>query len=274
MTGKVDVIDRVDFKTADMLKRQKSIVVKETSGGLHYTFPMSTNRPPFNDINVRRAVKHAVDRKAMLKTILRGHGFVGNDQPISPNYRFYDSKLEQRIYDPEKAKFYLKKAGLSKLSLDLHAAEAAYSGAVDASILFQSHAKKAGISINVVREPNDGYWSNVWMKKSWSACYWGGSSTEDICFSQAYAGDSSWNDTFWNNKRFNELLVNSRAELDSDRRHKMYSEMQRILRDDGGVVLPLFANDIFAISKKIAHSKLEERWPCDGRRACERWWFA
>jgi peptide/nickel transport system substrate-binding protein len=27
-------------------------------------------------------------------------------------------------------------------------------------------ARSAGLDIEVVREPNDGYWSNVWMKKA------------------------------------------------------------------------------------------------------------
>jgi peptide/nickel transport system substrate-binding protein len=36
---------------------------------------------------------------------------------------------------------------------------------VDAALLFKEHAAKAGIHVNVVRAPNDGYWTNVWLKK-------------------------------------------------------------------------------------------------------------
>jgi peptide/nickel transport system substrate-binding protein len=274
VTGAVDAIDKIDFKTADMLKKKKNVVVEETTGGMHYTFPMMTDVAPFSDNNVRMAIKLAVDREALLKTFLRGHGIIGNDHPISPNYRFYNSELLQRTYDPEKAKYYLKKAGMSTLSLDLRAANAAFTDAVDAAILYKEHAAKADININVIREPNDGYWSNVWLKKPWVACYWGGMPTEDIIFAQAYAAETSWNDTHWKHPRFNKLLVEARAELNTDKRREMYGEMQRILRDEGGVVLPLFPNNVHAISNKIAHGKLEERWPMDGRRFCERWWFA
>ena len=48
-------------------------------------------------------------------------------------------------------------------------------------------ATKAGITIDVVREPNDGYWSNVWLKKPFCAVFWGGRPTEDMMFSTAYA---------------------------------------------------------------------------------------
>ena len=52
------------------------------------------------------------------------------------------------------------------LKVDLSAADAAFAGSVDAALLMAEHAKAAGIEINVIREPNDGYWDNVWLKKA------------------------------------------------------------------------------------------------------------
>ena len=69
--------------------------------------------------------------------------------------------MPQRQYDPEKARFYLKKAGLSSLDIDFSAADTGFGGAVDAGQLMRASAADAGIGINVIREPNDGYWSNV-----------------------------------------------------------------------------------------------------------------
>src|SRR2546430_7863254 len=51
---------------------------------------------------------------------------------------------------------------------------------------YVERAKKAGIDITVIREPNDGYWSNVWLKKPWAASYWGGRASEDWMFKYAY----------------------------------------------------------------------------------------
>ncbi|MAD86260.1 MAG: peptide ABC transporter substrate-binding protein, partial [Deltaproteobacteria bacterium] len=61
-TGEVDVIDRVDLKTAHLLARKSGIKVEETTGTKHYTFPMRTDTAPFDDNNVRLALKHAVNR--------------------------------------------------------------------------------------------------------------------------------------------------------------------------------------------------------------------
>src|SRR5690606_24155168 len=128
-----------------------------------------------------------------------------------------------------KAKFYLKEAGLDSLSVKLSSADAAYAGAVNAAVLFQNSAKSAGINIEVNRVPNDGYWSDVWMKHPFSAVYWGGRPVEDAMLSTAYASGAAWNDTHWDYARFNELLVAARAELDAPQRREMYYEMQAIL---------------------------------------------
>ncbi len=273
-TGEIDAMDRVDIKTAHLLARKPKVKIVETSGTAHYTFAMRTDTPPFDNNHVRLALKHALDRKALLQTVLRGHGVVGNDHPIGRSNRFHADELPQREYDIDKAKFHLKQAGLSSLKVDLSAADAAFAGAVDAAVVYKEHASKAGIDINVVREPNDGYWSNVWLKKPWCAVYWGGRPTEDWMFSTAYAAGAPWNDTFWEHEKFNKLLIQARAELDEVKRRAMYVEMQLIVRDEGGVVVPMFNNYVMGLSKKIAHEEMGANWAFDGFRAIERWWFA
>jgi peptide/nickel transport system substrate-binding protein len=272
-TGQIDVMNRCELKTVHLLKRSKGIQVMEQNGYKHYTFAMRCDTPPYDNNDIRLALKYAVDREQMVKTILRGYGTVGNDHPISAANRYHASDLPQRKYDPDKARFHLKKAGIDVNSFDLNAAEAAFVGAVDAAVIYRESAAKAGINIKVVRVPNDGYWSNIWLKVPWCAVFWGGRPTEDMMFSTAYAADAAWNDTYWKNPRFNELLVAARAELDEDKRRRMYVEMQSLVRDDGGVVVPMFATDLSAATDRIGHGKLAVNWELDGFRCAERWWF-
>jgi peptide/nickel transport system substrate-binding protein len=275
VSGEVDVIDQVDLNTVHLLQRAPGIVVLATTGTQHYTFAMDTRAAPFDDNNVRLALKYAIDRQELVDKILNGFGEIGNDHPISRSNRFFAEDLEQHSYDPDKAKFYLKEAGLDSLDVSLSAADAAFSGAVDAAVLYTEKAAAAGINVNVVREPNDGYWSNVWMKKPFCAVYWGGRPTEDWMFTTAYASGAPWNDTFWENDRFNELLLQARSELDEAKRASMYHEMQAIVSNDGGVVIPMFASYVMAHSDAIAHSdEVGANWTLDGFRAIERWWFA
>ncbi len=273
LTGEVDCIDQIDLKTVHLMSKRPGITIEEGAGPLHYVFPMRTKVAPFDNPHVRKALKFAIDREEMVQKILSGHGVVGNDNPIGPSYRYFASDIEQTAYDPDKAKFHMQKSGLGDITFDLHAAAAAYAGALDAAQLYQASAKRAGININVVREPDDGYWSNVWNKKPWCASYWGGYTTEDTMFSTGYAPGAAWNDTQWDDAKFNELLIAARAELDTAKRKEMYRDMQVLLRDEGGVVSPMFANAVIGRNNKIAHG--EQSWvrAFDGRRIMERWWM-
>jgi peptide/nickel transport system substrate-binding protein len=210
----------------------------------------------------------------MVNKILKGYGELGNDHPISSVNRYHASNIEQHSYDPDKAKFHMKKAGMLDHTFNLHAADAAFAGAVDAAVLYQESAKKAGIKVKVVREPDDGYWSNVWTKKEWCMCYWSGRPTEDMMFSVAYAAGAPWNDSRWSHDKFNKLLKEARAELDDNKRRQMYTEMQSICKDEGGVIIPVFANNIEVANQKVGIENPAGNWEMDGHRAAERWWFA
>jgi peptide/nickel transport system substrate-binding protein len=274
-TGTVDAIDEVDLKTAERLAGRGGVVVEEKTGNRHYTLPMHTDAAPFSDNNVRLALKYAIDREAVLRTVLRGRGRIGNDHPIGPANRYFHAGLAQREYDPERAKFHLKQAGLSSLKVNLSAAEAAFTGALDTAVLFKEHAAKAGIEINVAREADDGYWSNVWLKKPFVTCFWSGRPTEDQMFSIAYSADAKWNDTHFQHARFNQLLKQARSELDDAKRRGLYHEMQEIVSNEGGVIVPLYANWVFARTTAIAHDgNLAANRELDGRMIVERWWRA
>jgi peptide/nickel transport system substrate-binding protein len=104
---------------------------------------------------------------------------------------------------------------------------------------------------------------------------WGQRPTADIIFTLGYAAGADWNESHFADEKFNQLLVEAKAELDNGKRGEMYAEMQRILHNDGGTIIPFFRNWLYARSSKVAHSGvLSGNWPLDGARGAERWWFA
>jgi peptide/nickel transport system substrate-binding protein len=273
-TGQVDTVVNPDLKTLGLLAKNPDLKIDEVTSGAAITMPMHVDAAPFDSNDVRMALKLAIDREQVLKTVFQGHGTIGNDHPIAPVLPFW-SDMEQRTYDPDKAKYHLKQAGAEGLKVQLSAADAAFSGAVDMAVLYAEQAKAAGIEVEVVREADDGYWSNVWLKKPFCMCYWSGRSTPDSIYSLAYAAGSDWNDTHYKNERFNELMVQARAELDAAKRTEMYAEMQTIYNGDGGTIIPMFRNFLFASRKNVSHGEaMTGHWTLDGGRATERWWFS
>ncbi len=274
IAGDLDYIDRCDLKTIGLLKRNTDIEIDNVTGFAHYVAPMNVTVPPFDNVDVRTAIKYAINREEIVQKILFGYGKPGNDNPIAPTIKYAVDPQPVYHYDPDKAKFHLQKAGLSTLKVDFSTAEAAFAGAVDTAVLMKEHAAKCGIDINVIREPDDGYWSDVWMKKPWCFSYWNGRPTVDWMMTTAYAADAAWNDTFWKHPKFNELLLAARAETDTKKRAEMYAEMQQILHDDGGIIVLMFNDFVSAHSKKVAHGELNSNFDHDGEYIYKRWWFA
>ena len=83
------------------------------------------------------------------------------------------------------------------------------------------------------------------------ASYWGGRPTQDQMYSTAYLSTAEWNDTKFKNAKFDELLMAARAELDKDKRKGMYSEMAHIVRDEGGLILPMFNEFVAGVSDAV-----------------------
>jgi peptide/nickel transport system substrate-binding protein len=92
-------------------------------------------------------------------------------------------------------------------------------------------------------------------------------------FSLAYAEGAAWNDMRFGHARFNHLLKAARTELAENTRREMYAEMQRIVRDEGGVIIPLFAADVFAAKESLRFGELAGNWELDGGKCPERWWW-
>ena len=93
-------------------------------------------------------------------------------------------------------------------------------------------------------------------------------------FTTAHMEGAPGNEDNWKNKRFNEVLAAVKAELDEGKRKEMHRELQQLIRDDSGVIIPAFANIISGTSDQIQHGDVGPDWELDGARHIERWWFA
>lgn len=274
ITGEVDAVSLIETKTMGLLQRNSNIVIENVPSAAAITLPMHTNTAPFDNVDVRKALKLAINRDEIIEKIAFGAATKGNDFHHSPAMPYY-TEIEQHEYDPDQARSLLKKAGHDGLEISFSTADSVFAGAVDMAVLYAEQAKAAGITMNVVREPNDGYYSDVWLKKPFCAVSWGARPTPDVMYSLAYKSDAAWNESFWQNERFNELLLQAKSELNDTLRTEMYREMAILARDDGGTVIPMFNNFVYARRSNVMRGEnVAASWELDGARGPSRWWFA
>ncbi|MGE0006009.1 MAG: ABC transporter substrate-binding protein [Parvibaculaceae bacterium] len=271
LSGRVHLINKVETSLAVSVEQNPKFKLYNVPSGSHCIFPMRCDSPPFDNPDLRLALKYAVDRERLLKVVLKGYGQIGNDQPI-PTYDPFYSELPQTAYDIDKARHHLKKSGFTG-TIPMSVADTAFAGAVAAAQVIQASASKAGLNIDVVREPADGYWDNVWMKKPLCASNWSGRPTANLMLSVAYKSDAAWNETAWKRPEFDKILVEARGELDIGRRREMYHTLQMMIHDDGGALIPLFNNYLDGASHSLKGFVSMGTFELSGYRAPEQVWL-
>ena len=250
-SGQAHMINRIPPKVAGLFERIPDLTLHSAGGRSHYAFLMHCNTAPFDNNELRLALKYATDREEMVEKILFGHGSLGNDMPINAAYPLFSDDIEQRSYDPDKAAKHYRASG-HEGPIVLRTADTAFPGAVDACQLFQQTAAAAGITIEIKREPNDGYWSDVWNKQPFCTSYWGGRPTQDGMYSTAYLSSADWNDTRFFSPEFDAKVLQARSETDEAKRRAIYRDMGLMVRDTGGLLCPMFANWVEGTSNQVA----------------------
>lgn len=270
--GQVHMINRVEPKVVDRVAMLPGVSVENVAGKGFYPFNMFSNTVPFDNRDLRMALKLAMDREEQVEKVLRGYGSIGNDTPINASYPLFSEDIEQRGFDPDKAADHYRKSGHSG-PIVLRTSDAAFPGAVDAAVLYKESCAKAGIDIEIRREPNDGYWSEVWNVKPFCLSYWGGRPTQDQMFSTGYISSADWNDTRFFNERFDQAVLSARAELDEDKRKALYRDASEIIRDEGGLIVPFFNEFIDVVNTDAigGYAKNMQGALMDGYALCECW---
>lgn len=275
VTGQVDIINRTDPKTANLLTKNKAIKLSRTPGmGNRFAFVAHTDKDPYKSKDLVMALKHGIDRQKIVENVFSGFASVGTDNCVGPKQKFFDPKQKVNAYDPDKAKFYFKKSGLSSPAIELQVSEGAFVGATDSGQIFQESLAKAGIKMELKRVSGDGYWDNVWLKVPFCAVYWGNRPTIDMQLTNIFKAGGAWNDTHFNNPEFEKLLLEARVELDEKKRAQQYARMQELISQNAGSVHFATSDYLDAYNVKLQGLTLSGRYDMGDNRIAEKGWFA
>lgn len=251
VAGDVQLLGGVGAHAAPAVERAPGVQLVTTPSGQFIEMVMMCDRPPGENNEFRLAMKHLMQREDVVQRLFQGRGRVGNDHPIAPSDPFYCADIPIRPFDPDKAKFHLKKAGMEGASIEIFTAPGAGRSATELALMVRQEAAKIGLNVEVKRVPSDGYWSTTWMHKPIFMAGWNPRPTADIMLTLAYKSDAPWNESRWQNERFDELLKRGRAELDTAKRREIYCEAQRLIHETGGAALPVFFDYVDGMSDRI-----------------------
>lgn len=250
LSGDVQMVIAVSPGSVKRVRASSSHLVMETKSGLYTDLVMRQDHAVTGHPDFVLAMKYLMDRELIKRALFRGFATIANDQPISPLDPYYNAAIPQRGFDPHKAKFLLKRAGLLGTRLPVYVSPAA-TLSVDMGSILQEHAAQIGLNIAVNRVPSDGYWSTHWMKHPLTFGNINQRPTADLMFSLFFQSKATENEAGWRNARFDKLLIEARQSRDQALRKAIYGEMQWMIHRTGGLGIPVFISLLDGYDRRI-----------------------
>jgi peptide/nickel transport system substrate-binding protein len=245
LSGDVQLTTTINPRSIPQLQSNPDMVLFETKGGTYTDLIMRDNFSPANNPDFVLGMKYLMNRDQIRASVFRDYAVLANDHPIDPTNPFFSPDIPQRAFDPEQAKFHFEKAGVLNTTVPIVVAEAARAS-VEMGALLQQDAADLGLNIELQRVPNDGYWSNYWMKVPLGFGTLTPRPTADMMLSLLYKSNAAWNGSQWKSEQFDQLLVNARGEADEAKRKQMYADMQFMVHEQAGTAIPIFYSNLDA----------------------------
>ncbi|RAX37597.1 ABC transporter substrate-binding protein [Rhizobium tropici] len=250
LSGDIHYAASINPRAMKLIDGQSGFTLSKTTSGNYTNLNMRLDMTPGNKKDFVDGMKSLVNREQIVKSALRGLGEVANDQPVSPANIYHNNDLKPKAFDPDKAKFHFQKAGVLGQSIPVIASDAATSS-IDTAMIIQAAGANIGMKLDVQRVPSDGYWDNYWLK---APIHFGNINprpTPDILFSLLYASNAPWNESQYKSEKFDKMLIEARGLLDQAKRKQIYAEMQVMIAEEAGTIIPAYISNVDALSSKV-----------------------
>lgn len=246
-SGNVDAIIDVPPNAAKTLQSNGLSLLNSPTAGFN-PLVMRCDTAPFNDINVRQAMRLIAGRPQIINAALDTYGNQANDLygRYDPDY---DRSLPQRQQDIQQAKKLLAKSGKDGMSVSLTTSNIA-AGEIAAATVFAQQASAAGIKVTINQvEPTD-FWSKSFMKAPFTVSNWA-SRTFLLQASASMMPNAPYNETHWSNAKWWKYVKEATAATKPGLLKELIHEAQTIEWKEGGYINWGWYNTLDGHSTKV-----------------------
>jgi peptide/nickel transport system substrate-binding protein len=209
---------------------------------------MNTERAPFDNPKVRKAVRLAVDRQELVDTVMGGEAVVSCDTPVAPTDQYrHNMSCKQNIAEAKKL---LKEAGYPNgIEMVIHVSTKEPTWPTIAEVI-QQQVAKAGIKVDIKMTPSKSYWKETWMKKDVAMTRWNERSADSVLH-EVYHSSAKWNESYYKSSDFDKNLADARGELDFKKRKALYEKAQHTLWEQSGTMIPYHVSKLVVTNSRV-----------------------
>jgi ABC-type transport system substrate-binding protein len=271
-TGEADVIIPVPANSVERLRGSANLQILAKPVLTCQYIGMNLSRAPLDDLKVRQAFNHAVDKETIVKRLQGGLAHVA-DSPMAAQAKGYVSTRTYE-YSPQKARALLAEAGFAPgadgilarggkpLSLTMLTPVNLYPKDTQLAEAVQAQLKAVGVDVKL-QQVESGNWFNTLRVPLAQATYdlflWSLTPTTgdgNQALRELFRSDpdpakppSSWNLTRYKSARMDELIATSDSTIDEAKRQAAMKEGQQIAMD-GAMYIYLYSHDHVAGARK------------------------
>jgi peptide/nickel transport system substrate-binding protein len=206
-------------------------------------FAMNVTQSPFDDPDVRMAFRLAIDREALIESVLFGQGEIGNDI-AGKGLPGYNDALPQRRRDVPQARKLLADAGVTEVTM--RAADVV-PGLVDAAGLYARQLGEVGVELKIDRAAADSYFDDFERVLSTPFQTFFEVNRPAVANIVTFTGSGSdFNITGIADRAYDAKLGQAFATVDDAQRAERIKEVQQILYERGGEIVWAFAEQLDA----------------------------
>lgn len=254
-TGEIDVIPSMTVQDVLPLRTVAEIKLDEAPANRWYSLQFQVDKPPFDNLKLRQAIAHAIDRKKLVDIVMLGKAPIA-DSSTPAGLWWHAPEVKSYEYNPEKAKALLKEAGYPN---GFKAALSAPQRNPDSQIsqVVQDQLKAVGIEVTLEPAASSDFYQRVFRRAiNFTPMNWTQRPDPDGLFRFLFYTNEGANTTGYSNKEIDALMDKARALTEINARKPLYAQLQQTVTNELPYV-PLF----FAIQYMARRSNVEgHRW--------------
>jgi len=239
--GEVDIVESVPAKAADDLRKRGLLESASTASPRKLSFAFNCGIPPFDDVRMRQAVAHAVDREAVVETFFGSYAHVFDAAYAAGSQWAPD--LDPISVDLEKARSLVKEAGYAD-GVTIRTVTTNVAPIPRVAQAVAADLAQIGITLDIRGYDDPPWWPLIYLDTDWQAAFqgMGPRAHPDILFRREFMTDGTFNPVNYSNPDLDALIMRARVAVDEAEQARLYREAQVILREDLPY-LPLYATD-------------------------------
>ncbi|WP_431809472.1 peptide ABC transporter substrate-binding protein [Brevibacillus agri] len=200
-----------------------------------YFYRFNTEQAPFHNAKIRKAFAYALDRQALVETMLANHlpatGFVPPSMAVASGGYFTDNHTEEAKKLLQEG---MKEAGIAKLPPITVSYNTSMGHKAIAEEIRDQWKKKLGVDVKLENKEWKVYIEDVHQGKYQIArAGWLADFNDPINFLEMFKDKNGGNnDTGWEHPKYKELLNQSALEQDPEKRKAILAKAEQILMDE------------------------------------------